>query len=58
MEKTYKVSNKELYKWTRILGARKMIDLYVDGKIYLSSEQLDMVINIKNNPCKDESERS
>lgn len=56
MEKTYKVSNKELYKWTRILGARKMIDLYVDGKIYLSSEQLDIVIELKNNPNKKESE--
>ena len=47
MTKIPKVSDKELAKWTNILGPEKIIDLFIKNKIHLSSEQLDMVIAIK-----------
>lgn len=43
-----KVDDKELEKWTKILGAKEMIWLYVENKIVLTAKQLDMVIKIKN----------
>lgn len=43
-----KVNDKELEKWLKILGGKKMVDLYVESKIYLTQKQLDRVIEFKN----------
>lgn len=46
--KGIRVSNRELRKWCKILGAKKIILLYIEDKIELTQEQLDDVIKIKN----------
>ena len=46
--KKEKVSDKEIEKWSRILGANKLIYLYIDDRIALTSKQLDKLIEIKN----------
>lgn len=48
MNKKTTITDKELSKWTKILGADKIIDLYIHNKIFLNSKQLDKTINIKN----------
>ena len=48
MGKLPRVSDKEIDKWTKILGVNRFIYLYIDGRIFLTSKQLDRVIAIKN----------
>lgn len=48
MNKVPTVSDRELVKWTKILGADQMIYLYIKNKIRLTSQQLDKVIAIKD----------
>lgn len=43
-----KLTDKEIVKWTKILGCDEFIRLYIDDKITLTSKQLDKVINLKN----------
>ena len=42
-----KVSDKELLKWTGILGINYMVQLFVEGKICLTNEQLKMLVPIE-----------
>lgn len=42
------ISDKELIKWTSILGSYQMKELYFRGKVQLSGKQLDLLINISN----------
>lgn len=44
-----KVSDKELVKWSGILGIEKMVSLYIDDEIYLTPKQLDKLNELKNN---------
>lgn len=46
--KTYNITDKELVKWTSILGADTIIRLFSELKIDLTTEQLKKVILIKN----------
>lgn len=46
--KGIRISNRELRKWCKILGVKKIILLYIEDKIELTQEQLDDVIKIKN----------
>lgn len=43
-----KVTDRELVKWTGILGAEKIILLFTEDRISLLPEQLEKVIEIKN----------
>lgn len=40
------LSDKELIKWTSILGSYRMKELYFMGKVQLSGKQLELLINI------------
>ena len=40
------ISDKELIKWTSILGSYRMKELYFMGKVQLSGKQLELLINI------------
>ena len=42
-----KLTDKEIVKWCKILGCKKMLWLDIDGKIYLTPEQREMVIGMK-----------
>lgn len=53
-KKTPTVSDKELIKWTHILGAYRMKELYFMDKINLSKEQLDIVIEIGRKESENE----
>ncbi len=46
--KKFTLSDKELVKWTSILGADYIIRLFSELKIDLTTEQLKKVILIKN----------
>lgn len=46
--KGIRVSNRELRKWCKILGVKKIILLYIEDKLELTQEQLDEIIKIKN----------
>lgn len=39
-----KVTDKELMKWANILGNNYMVQLFVEGKICLTNEQLKMLV--------------
>ena len=39
-----KVSDKELLKWAGILGINYMVQLFVEGKICLTNEQLRLLV--------------
>lgn len=43
-----KVTDREVTKWTGILGAEKMVSLFMEDKISLTPEQVEKVIEIKN----------
>ena len=42
-----KVSDKELMKWVGILGINYMVQLFVEGKIYLTDDQLRMLVPVE-----------
>ncbi len=46
MNKIPTLSDKELIKWTSILGSYRMKELYFMNKIILTKEQLDKLIEI------------
>lgn len=46
MNKIPSLSDKELIKWTSILGSYRMKELYFMNKILLTKEQLDKLIEI------------
>lgn len=46
MNKIPTISDKELIKWTSILGSYRMKELYLMNKISLTKEQLDKLIEI------------
>ena len=46
MNKIPTISDKELIKWTSILGSYRMKELYFMSKISLTKEQLDKLIEI------------
>lgn len=46
--KGVRVSDRELRKWGKILGVKKIILLYMEDKIELTPEQLDDIIKMKN----------
>ena len=46
MNKIPTLSDKELIKWTSILGSYRMKELYFMNKISLTKEQLDKLIEI------------
>lgn len=46
MNKIPTISDKELIKWTSILGSYRMKELYFMNKILLTKEQLDKLIEI------------
>lgn len=46
MNKIPTISDKELIKWTSILGSYRMKELYFMNKISLTKEQLDKLIEI------------
>lgn len=48
VSKGTKVTDKEIVKWSGILGADKLILLFTEDKISLTPEQLEKVIEIKN----------
>lgn len=39
-----KVTDKELMKWANILGNNYMVQLFVEGKICLTNEQVRMLV--------------
>ena len=39
-----KVTDKELMKWANIFGNNYMVQLFVEGKICLTNEQLKMLV--------------
>ena len=41
------ISDKELIKWTSILGSYRMKELYFMGKVQLSGKQLELLINLR-----------
>ena len=43
-----RLNNKEVNKWIKILGAANFINLFIEGKINLTSSQLEYVIKMKN----------
>ena len=43
-----RLTDKELAKFTSIIGARGIISLYIEDRINLTSKQLDKMIAIKN----------
>ena len=43
-----RVSDRELKKWLGILGVQQIKKLYIDSKIYLTSKQVDYVIEYEN----------
>lgn len=48
VSKGTKVTDREVTKWTKILGAEKMVSLYMEDKISLAPEQLERIIEMKN----------
>lgn len=54
MNKIPTLSDKELIKWTSILGSYRIKELYFMGKINLTKEQLDKLIEIGR--CENERE--
>lgn len=42
-----RVSDKEMKKWAKIIGPKTLIDLYVEDRISLTSEQLDKLVEMK-----------
>lgn len=50
--KVYRLNDKELIKWFNILGYQILVNLYIQGKIYLTQKQLDKLIEMKNNNTK------
>lgn len=54
MNKIPTLTDKELIKWTSILGSYRMKELYFMNKILLTKEQLDKLIEIGR--CENEKE--
>jgi len=54
MNKIPTILDKELIKWTSILGSYRMKELYFMNKIILNKEQLDKLIEIGR--CENEKE--
>jgi hypothetical protein len=52
MNKLPTLSDKELIKWTNILGTYRMKELYFMGKINLTKEQLDKLIELEKEDDK------
>ena len=42
-----KVTDKELMKWVGIIGVNYMVQLFIEGKIYLTDEQVRMLVPIE-----------
>lgn len=53
MNKIPKLTDKELIKWTKILGTYRMKELYFMNKIQLTSAQLDLLIELSNEEGSD-----
>lgn len=49
-----KLSDREVSKWTKILGAEDMIQLFIAGRIELTTEQLELIVKVKNGEAHDE----
>ena len=45
--KTPKVTDKELIKWSKILGIYRIKELFIYGKIQLSGEQVDLLLKLE-----------
>ena len=43
-----RLNNKEVSKWIKILGTTNFINLFIEGKINLTSSQLEYAIKMKN----------
>ena len=52
MNKIPTLSDKELIKWTNILGTYRMKELYFMGKINLTKEQVDKLIELEKEDDK------
>lgn len=50
MNKTPRLSDRELVKWIEILGAKEIEYLHIKDKIRLTSAQLDKVFEMKTEP--------
>ena len=46
-EEKPKLTDRELAKWIKILGDEEILLLYLDGKLTLSSKQVDVVMGIE-----------
>ena len=42
--KAQKVTDKELIKWSKILGIYRIKELYIYGKITLTGEQVELLL--------------
>lgn len=52
MNKIPTISDKELIKWTNILGTYRMKELYFMGKINLTKEQVDKLSELEKEDDK------
>lgn len=43
-----RLTDNELIKWCKILGCKKILWLEIEDRIFLTSRQIDMVINMKH----------
>ena len=57
MNKIPTITDKELIKWTNIIGSYRMKELYFMGKINLSKEQLDTLIEIGRKEIGERNEK-
>ena len=57
MNKIPTLTDKELIKWTSILGSYRMKELYFMNKINLSGEQLDKLIEIGRKEIEEQNEK-